>query len=370
MLEPVPVERIAGIAHRATLYPMLPQHLQAEELEALAGAHFGIDLIGRTIHPEIAPILARFGGGMVDAAMKAKLQSWLAGWIEPPQHYLIHHPVKASGQWWRIFRTAVHMEADLEEAHEAARTLPMESLEARYSHVLGLGARGRYASHAKWWNDVLATIRMGTWHAALYSPRYRAFISPLEGEKAEDEIGDLRSEWPKQAFRLYPTNPNSPQVFDLSRLISAGAFIEVLGDITPAPPFGSNWGPGVLVEAEHGVDEVVAGIILARSTPDGEGARTIFRADLTENGKVALDGPDPFRLAQAIYGATEWCPEGIPQVLMAPEALSELVTNYATALAGPTGDDSLLVPKAVFEDAIKIHPGLVPVYGRVISLVV
>jgi len=366
--ETTATQQIAGIAARTTLYPMLPQLLHQEDLEAIAGAQFGIELIGKTIYPEVGAEVSRFGGGLVDAAMRAKVQTWLSGWIEPPPYYLVHHPVMASGQWWRLFRTGIHMEADLKAAREDAETMPQEELEARYSHVLGAGARSRYESFDRWWFDVLATIRMGTWHAAIYSPRYKSFISPLVGERAENEIGDLRSEWPKLDFQLYATDA-SGTTFDLARLIAAGAFIEVLGDISPAPPFGATWGPGIQIERNEDGEQVVTGLIHAFKTEDGTPSRRVFTVR-DAGGDVELDGPDPFRLLQAIYGATEWCPAGVPQECMAPEALGRLVEDHAEALTGPSGDAPLMIPKRVFLDAIEIHPGLVPVVGRITSLAV
>lgn len=361
-------QQIAGIAAQTALYPMLPQLLRQDELEAIAGAQFGIEMISKTIHPELQGEVARFGGALADAALRAKAQAWLSGWVEPPSHYLVHHPVQASGQWWRLFRTAVHLEADLKAAREDAESMSQEALEDRYSHVLGVGARGRYESHERWWFDVLATIRMGTWHAAIYSPRYKSFISPLVGERAEDEIGDLRSEWPKLDFRLYANQAASPQAFDLARLIAAGAFIEVLGDLTPAPPFGSAWGPGLQFE-RNGDEELVTGVIHAFKTAEGDSARRIFTVR-DAAAEVVLDGPDPFRLVQAIYAATEWIPAGIPQELMAPEELPSLVAEHGETLTGPMGDAPLVVPKRVFLDALEVHPGLVPVFGRIMSLAI
>ncbi len=361
--------QIAGIAARTTLYPMMPQLLTEDELEAIAGAQFGIEMIGKTVHPQIGAEVARFGGGLVDAALKAKVQTWLSGWVEPPVHYLAHHPVEASGQWWRVFRTAIHLEADLTLAKELEESLPKEELEARYSHVLGIGARDRYESHERWWFDVLATIRMGTWHAAIYSPRYKAFISPLVGERAETEIGDLRSEWPKLDFQLYAHDAPSIGSFNLARLIAAGALIEVLGDLTPAPAFGGNWGPGLQIERNEDGEQIVTGLIHAIQEPNGEQKRRVYTVRESQ-GEVELDGPDPFRLIQSIYGATEWCPPGVLPELMAPEALPRLVEEHGEALTGLAGDAPLIVPKRVFLDAIEVHPGLVPVFGRIISLAI
>jgi len=367
------VLKIGNIANQTLLYPMLPQMLGELELSAIAGGQFGFDILATKLYPEMARINERFGGGRFDSALKAKIQTWLSGWVEPPAHYLVHHPFFASGQWWRLFRTTMFVEQDLLEAQDHARTLSQQDLEERYAGVLGLDARPRFANHGAWWETVLATIRMGSWHLGLYSPRYQAFISPfiLDAEESGgEEIKDLRSEWPRPAFRMFLTEEEIGfGVFNFSQMIHRGAFIEVLGDLQPAPPFGQAWGKGVSSD-RTGEDQVISGIIQAWTDEAGlEQRRISIVTEEPQVSGVAVDGPDPYRLVQSIHGVTGWLPKGVSEELMAPERLPDLVEN-CRFLAGPTGDTPLLVPKNVFLDAIQLNPGLIPVYGRIISLAI
>lgn len=366
---------LGRIASQTLLFPMQPQKLTEDELQAIAGAHFGWDALGGHLYPRMLQISERFGGHRVDAAMRAKVQTWLQGWVQPPDYYQIHHPLYASGQWWRIFRTAMFVEKDLAEAHDASRSISREQLEGRYLHVLGQGARERYESHEAWWQAVLGTIRMGSWHVALYSPRYQAFISPfvLDGQGEEGAIQDLRAEWSKPTFRLYSTEPTSAAgfgVFDLGRMIASGAYVELLGDLQAAPPFGETWGPGV-ADPRHGgtAGWKVTGVIHVFQDNQGVDQRRVYRLmDAPEVDGIALDGADPFRLVQSLHAVTGWLPKGVPAELMAPDRLEDLVKVAPPSLGGPTGDTPLLVPKEAFWDALSVHPALVPVYGRVISL--
>lgn len=368
------VLKLGSIASRTLLYPILPQRMTEAELDALAGGQFGFDVIAGKLYPSMVRILERFGGGRFDSASKAKLQAWLAGWVNPPERYVIHHPVVASGQWWRIFRTTLFIQPDLEAAHEAARVLPQEDLEARYATVLGPAARERFETHHAWWEMVLATLRMGSWHIAVYSPRYQAFISPfiLDAEDHHgDELKELRAEWSRPSFRLFlSADHEEAGVFDISRLIERGAYVELLGDLRSAPPFGATWGSGV-TQTRPGNSEgwVITGVIHAWTEPDGTDHRRVYStAEAPEVGGVAVDGPDPFRLVQSLFGATGWKPKGVGAEFMAPDRIGDLVRSSASALCGPTGDTPLLVPKEVFLDAILTHPGLIPVYGRVVSM--
>lgn len=371
MLETENILKIGQIAQQALLYPMLPQKLTEAELGALAGGQFGFDILAGHLYPDMARIIERFGGGRFDAALKAKIQTWLNGWVEPPEHYVVHHPFFASGQWWRVFRTSMFMEKDLEEAHEAARVLSQKELEARYGWMLGLDAHERFTSHREWWETVLATIRMGSWHLSMYSPRYQAFISPfvLDAEETGGEVlMDLQSEWPKPSFRLFPVEGEAGfGVFDFARMIYSGAYIEVFGDLEPAPPFGKPWGKGVTTH-RAGEDQIIAGVIQVWVDSSGQGHRRINRvSDEPDITGVSIDGPDPFRMVQSIFSVTGWLPKGVASELMAPDRLNDLVES-CQFLQGPTGDTPLLVPKEVFLDAVQLNPALVPVFGKIVSL--
>jgi hypothetical protein len=212
---------------------------------------------------------------------------------------------------------------------------------------------------------------MGSWHHAIYSPRYRAFISPyiLDAEDSGGEvIHDLRSEWPKPIFRLFMTPDESGVgVFNFSEMIYSGAFIEILGDMNPAPPFGHPWGKGVTT-TRSGDEGLISGVIQVWEDGQNSGQRRVSMVSEEESiDAVAIDGPDPFRMVQSIFAVTGWLPKGVSADLAAPDQLGRMVEQCAF-LTGPTGDTPLLVPKNVFLDAVDLNPSLVPVFGRIASL--
>lgn len=360
------------VASQTMLLPMAPQLLTEDERAAVAGAHFGFEMLGRQLYPDLMDYTERFGGLRTDAAMRAKVHAWLAGWVEPPAHYTVHHPVRASGQWWRLFRTTMFVEQDLAQMREDALRMAPERLESLYGHLLGEGARGRFDSHQAWWENTLAVVRAGSWHSAVYSMRHQAFISPLLLDDSDQNrpIDSLRAEWPRPFIRMYPTEDarQDGHLFDFGRLIYAGAMIEVLGTLQTAPPFGEPWGPGVTLACEGATKGLrVAGLIHAFDGSQGPQRRITTVSELPEVEGVALDGPDAFRLLQAIHAVTGHVPKGVPATYMEPERLNELVSECGALLTGMDGDEPLIVPKRVFEDALALHPGLNPVFGRVVS---
>lgn len=362
---------LGEIGARVMLYPMAPQLLAQPELEAIAGAIFGWDLLGDQVYPEIKHWSERFGGKF-DAFMKVKLQSWLKGWVKPPEHYVLHAPRIASGQWYRLFRTTMGVPQALRQAEEDRRTMAEEQLVQAYSSLLGPGSRERCDTLQEWWEGTLEVIRMGTWHVTVYSPRWQAFISPFHGfEPGVDpntmsHADRIRAEFIPPIIQLYPGPFSRENVWNLAEVVRTGAYVEIFGERHEAPPFGVNWGEGVR-QSRPGTsyNRTISGIIHRRGTE----VQTIPVREAPELDGVIIDAPDPFRLLQDIYAVTGWRPQGVPADALQPGQEERLVRDFKEVICGAGQDKHLVVQRDQFLDAVMVNPNITPVFGRLVSTI-
>lgn len=345
----------------ALSYPMAPHLLSKEELEVIAGALQGWEIIGENMDPAQRAWSRLYGGGVVDGHLKLKLQSWIRNWVQPPARYVVHRPRLANGQWYRLFRTTMHVAEHVDQAMKDLQRLDERELVARYAHYLGVGARERCATFEQWWRATLMCLHQGDWHLVHYSPRWEAFVSPLVDVPRSSHLVDrCLAEFPPVDVHLYPGSYDGSGVWDLSEAVRTGAFVEVMGDLHDAPPYG-NWGDGIQVPFGGGVaGRIIIGLI--HHAPD---RCQTFQVQPGSMGTVEFDAPNPGPLLQDVYAVTGWRPEGICRgaaIGQDPTGLNEAVldlTQNFTRLIG--------IPGPVFHEAVLACPQLFPVYGRLIS---
>ncbi len=347
----------ASIAASSCLLPLAPQYLQDEELRAIAGGLVGWDTIADCLDPDLAEWRDRYGCGLFDGTLKTKLQTWFSGWVAPPEHYVLHAPRLANGQWIRIWRSCMSVAAQLEQAKVDRAELPEGELTLAYEPVLGVGSSAR--NPETWWNDTLLAIQQGSWHIAVYSADWEAFVSPFGPfPPIEDPLQRARAEFPKVEIALYPTGADG--AFDLSQAIAEGAYIEILGERKEAPPLGK-WGPGVFVLSPLGLPRLISGII----------HRTARRVQVAavEQGpvnSVIARVPDQAAFLKDVYTVTGWRPEALPAELFGTGRMEALQSAVAELTHGL--DEVVPVPGEVFADAL-MSPAITPVCGRLMSTV-
>lgn len=348
------------MAAGALSFPMAPQLLTQDELTVIAGALQGWEMIARSLDPALEAWGRKYGGGIVDGHLKLKLQTWFRNWVEPPTHYVVHQPRLSNGLWLRLFRTTMRTADQIIQATRDIQALNEEEMVARYAHYLGVGARERYETFEGWWNSTLACISQGEWHLAVYSPRWEAFISPvMDACDTSDLVDRTLAEYPAVTVQLYPGG-EAGGVWNLAEAIRAGALVEVMGSACDAPPFG-NWGTGAQVPFSGTVaGRVIAGIIHHR--PDRVQAVRVAEGAL---GSVEVDAPNLGALLQDLYSVTGWRPDGFSVAAMTgtdPAAMDQavlaLTQNFTRILS---------IPGEVFHEGVQSHPGITPVYSRLVS---
>ena len=361
------VTAYGDIAAGALTYPMAPQLLEESELRTIAGALHGWEAIKDSLDPAMNLWTKQYGGGITDGALKLKLQTWFRHWVKPPSHYMVHLPRVSNGAWYRLYRTGMRIHEHIAAAATHAATLNEEALVARYSHILGHGARERYAERCEdggfrsWWSDVLNVLKEGDWHLAVYSPQWEAFISPVQDEPATSGLIERAlAEFPVMNPELYPLSTPLPGSWDLSRVIREGALVEVYGDLLDAPPFGG-WGHGVAA-AKKGPNRgrAISGIIHTRPGR----TQAIPVAPGGARG-VVLDAPNLGGLLQDIYAVTGWRAEGTSREAMSGGNDAALVQEILR-ISDNMGM-AIEIPEDVFTAAVATSPQIIPVYGRLVS---
>ena len=355
------------IAAGSLTYPMAPQLLAESELRTIAGALHGWEAIKDSLDPAMNLWTRRYGGGIADGMLKLKLQTWFRHWVKPPSHYTVHIPRVSNGAWYRLYRTGMRIHEHITAAAVHAATLSEDALVARYSHVLGYGARERYAElcpdggFRNWWADVINVLKEGDWHLAIYSPQWEAFISPVQDEPGSSSLIErAMAEFPPMNPELYPLSSPLPGSWNLSQAIREGALVEVYGDLLDAPPYG-NWGLGVPA-AKRGPNKgrAISGIIHSR--PGRTQAVPVAPGGARS---VILDAPNLVGLLQDIYAVTGWRAEGISREAVSGYDDAALVREVQEATGGMTMATE--IPEAVFAEAVATSPQIIPVYGRLVS---
>jgi len=358
---PATLETTYGDAAAGALsFPMAPQLLTGDELEVIAGSLQGWDLIGEYLDPALAAWTRIYGGGVVDGHLKLKLQTWFRNWVEPERTYVVHRPRVSNGQWFRLFRTGMRVAERISQAMKDVRDLNEEEVVARYDHYLGVGARGRFETFEGWWKATLACIQQGDWHLAVYSPKWGAFISPVIDEyEGEGLVGRCLAEFPPVSVHLYPGSAPGAGVWNLAEAIRDGAFVEVLGEMTDAPPFGK-WGDGAVVPFPGGGGRVVSGFI-----HHSNGRCQCVKVASGEMSTVEVDAPNLGAFLQDVYAVTGWRHERFSREVLAggdPDGLEAAVVDLTDGFTR-----ILAMPGQVFHEAVLSHPRIIPVFGRLVS---
>lgn len=366
-------QSIGEIASRTLLLPIAPHLLHEEELQAVNGSIIGWNVLLGELYPDIQRWTDKYGG-IFDSFLKVKLQEWFSGWLKPADHYVIHAPREANGQWFRVFRTTMFVEDQIRQAESDLKSLSTEQLIKMYSSYLGSGSIERCDSFKEWWEATLEAIRMGSWHIAVYSPKYQAFVSVLHNFDRTESLNvaemnysaRLKLEFPPPIIQLYPGNFDRQNVWNLAELISSGAYIELFGKRLSAPPFCENWGTGVRY-SRPGLcsNRIICGIIHRR----GDLIQAIPVKDAPELDAVLIDAPNPFFLLQDIYAVTRWRPPNIPAEALRLDNTEHFIEGYSEAIFGENKNRVLAIQRDYFLDAIMMNPNITPVFGRIISTI-
>jgi hypothetical protein len=402
---------------------MAPQLMTDDERMDAAFTWVGWEFLANTLTSALRRWTDAYGGDIIDASMKAKVQCWLQGWTKAPSSYAIHVPAIANGQWIRIFRTTMNLSRTLERFRYDYENKPEAEVVAEWEHHLGIGSRERhtgyrnwcraahtfllgsnvplaaqfdadilvlpemevltkyrdsvlayvkrdaFSGYAEWALNTIDAIRVGEWHVAVYSPAWEAFVSPF-GTDDEDilaaagsAIERCRREFPAIPVQLYPARPSMG--LNLSLAVFEGALIEIMGDRNELPPFGSSWGDGVILDRMGGAQgRRITGII-----HKGIAGTQAFQIREEPQGYVQMDPPDPFSLIQDIYWTTGYLPNpDIDPTMMTPDRITEFADKWRHVFANPEAPTMLVIPKQYFLDAVLTNPAIVPVYGRIISV--